>query len=529
MPKINLNASETAAAVREVQAAAHHVFTRPELLEEALTHPSYTAEHPEAGRDNQRLEFLGDAVLQIILSDHLFRELPDQQEGVLTRLRSLLANEQANEGYTRALGLHRLLRLGRGEALGGGRDNPSILGDLFEAFLGALYLDGGIEPARGLVLGLLPDLGACLEKLRFDENPKGALQKLCQTSFRQNVTYEILSQTGPVHAPAYEVQVRLGERILARGSGHSHKEAERAAAAQALRLLSAELGETTTPQPQPATAQTTPTPTPTPTPKTKLKPMTTRRLILALDFDGVICDSASETAAAAYRAAHTLWPDQFPGADIPEGLVQAFRQARPFLETGFQAIPMLKCLADGLPPQGFADGLQAHIQPVMDAAGLDRPALVRLFGDTRDQWMREDLKGWLASHGTYPGTIDALREALGRHAVYILTTKQERFVEAILAENGVQFPAGVIYGLDRKLSKDTVLATLCGTRNTNVHFVEDRLETLERVRQNDALARVKLHYADWGYGLPGDLDRIRGDRRIAHLTLDGFRQLLCQP
>ena len=522
MPKINLNASETAAALREVQAAAHHVFTRPELLEEAFTHPSYLAEHPEAGRDNQRLEFLGDAVLQIILSDHLFQALPDQQEGVLTRLRSLLANEQANEGYTRALGLHRLLRLGRGEALGGGRDNPSILGDLFEAFLGALYLDGGIAPARDLVLGLLPDLGDCLGKLRFDENPKGALQKLCQTAFRQNVSYEVLSQTGPVHAPAYEVQVRLGERILAKGSGHSHKEAERTAAAQALRILSTELGETT---PPPATA----TKADQPKPKPKPKPMTTKRLILALDFDGVICDSASETAASAYRAARTLWPDQFTDADIPAPLVQAFRQARPFLETGFQAIPMLKCLADGLPPEGFADGLQDRIQPVMDAAGLDRAALVSLFGQTRDQWMKEDLKGWLASHGTYPGTIDALREALRRHAVYILTTKQERFVEAILAENGVEFPAGAIYGLDRKLSKDTVLATLCGTRNTNVHFVEDRLETLERVRQNDALARVKLHYADWGYGLPGDLERLRGDRRIAHLTLDGFRQLLCQP
>lgn len=515
MPKINPNTFENAELLEHIQQRANYTFTSAECLAQAFIHSSYAAEHPEQGGDNQRLEFLGDAVLQIILSDLLYRHFPDQQEGILTRLRSLLANEQANESYTRKLGLDAALRLGRGESLNGGRENPSILGDLFEAFLGALYLDGGMEPATRLVHQLLPNLDDCIIKLKYEENPKGALQQLCQARWHQNACYRIVDQTGPVHAPTYQVRVSVCGRVLAYGAGHSHKEAERQAALRALYAL--EEKEAAPPEaPAPEAATTKPAKTMT----------SSSKLILGLDFDGVICDSASETAAAAYRAAHTLWPDQFPGTHIPAELTEAFRQARPYLETGFQAIPMLKKLVEGCAPNDFAHNFSEHIQEVMERSRLDKPTLVKLFGQTRDQWLQEDPHGWLASHGIYPGTVDALKTALQKHVVYILTTKQERFVSAILAEHGVDFPAEAIYGLDRKLSKETVLATLCGTRKTNVHFVEDRLETLERVRQIPALNRVKLHYADWGYGLPDDLKRIAADTRIHHLTLPDFCELL---
>lgn len=237
MKNFNIKKSELPSILQGVQIHCGYLFRNRSLLEESLTHPSYAVEQTPAPPHNQRLEFLGDSVLQIILSEHLYEHLPYAQEGLLTKVRSMLANESATAVYARQLGLDTVLLLGRGEILNGGRERQSILGDLFEAFLGAVYLDGGLQAARSLCLALLPDINACLERLTFEDNPKGALQEYCQTHLQLKPAYERLGVSGPKHEQVFEVRVCIGQRELARGRGSNHRLAERDAARQALKTL----------------------------------------------------------------------------------------------------------------------------------------------------------------------------------------------------------------------------------------------------------------------------------------------------
>ena len=238
MKKFNIKKSELPSILQGVQNHCGYSFRNLALLEEALTHPSYAVEQPQPQPPhNQRLEFLGDSVLQIILSDYLYEHLPHAQEGLLTKVRSMLANESATASYAQQLGLDTVLLLGRGELQNGGRERPSILGDLFEAFLGAVYLDGGLQVARSLCLTLLSDINACLERVKFEDNPKGALQEYCQTHFQQKPVYERVSATGPQDEQVFEVKVCIGQRELAHGQGRSYRQAERNAAQKALKTL----------------------------------------------------------------------------------------------------------------------------------------------------------------------------------------------------------------------------------------------------------------------------------------------------
>ena len=200
----------------------------------ALTHSSYAAEQTPPSPFNQRLEFLGDAVLQLVLSDFLYNGLTEAQEGILTRTRSLLAKEKATAEYALQLGLNRALLLGNGENLTGGRERASILGDAFEAFLGAVYLDGGLEAARAVCARLLPSPEACTELLGLEENPKGMLLEHCQSTLQAKPEYVCLSTQGPVHQPVYEVMVTLNGKEIARGCGKSRKAAECDAAKKAM-------------------------------------------------------------------------------------------------------------------------------------------------------------------------------------------------------------------------------------------------------------------------------------------------------
>ncbi|MBP5638746.1 MAG: ribonuclease III [Victivallales bacterium] len=521
MKKINLPESNSPTILEQIQQNAGYRFKDIELLNMSVTHASYAMEHNIPLHDYQRLEFLGDAVLQIIVSDYIFKKLPDEQEGILTRLRSMFANEQATASYSIRLGLDMALLLGRGEQLSGGRTRSSILGDIFEAFLAAIYLDGGIEPARALVMRLLPPLDSCMEKLAYDENPKGALQIYCQAHFKSNTTYRIVNQTGPNHAPIYVVDAMLNDKVIGTGEGHSHKEAARNAAHDALIKLKQ------IPEDEPhANVSVQGETVKEDTSSSKQPKSRPTKRILALDFDGVICDSAAETAASAWHVAHTLWPTQFVLPDIPSDMTEKFRAARPYLETGFQAIIMLKILMDGNPVDFFKENFAAKIEDVMASCHLTKPELVKAFGNARDQWISSDLDGWLSLHGLYPGTIKALKTALTNHKVLILTTKQERFVSAILKQQGIDFPETCIYGLDRKISKETELATLVGAKKTNIHFVEDRIETLLKIKANPVLKRVKLHYAPWGYGTSEQLEIAKADSKIDILSLETFAELL---
>jgi ribonuclease-3 len=225
--------------MRELEAELGYRFGQGLWLAEAMTHPSYRAEHGRVERDNQRLEFLGDAVLQLIATDFLFRRYPDLEEGPLTRLRSLITSEPALARFAAHLGLGRFLLLGKGERHSGGEERASNLADAFEALLGALYLDGGLPAATAVldraVTAIMPDPLQALAA----ENPKGRLQELTQERQGAAPVYEVLAVTGPEHEPQFEVAVKLEGETVAVARAGNRRLAEKEAARLALERLAA--------------------------------------------------------------------------------------------------------------------------------------------------------------------------------------------------------------------------------------------------------------------------------------------------
>lgn len=214
-------------------------FKDPDLCKEAFTHKSFAAEH-DLKYDNQRLELLGDAVVQIILTEELFKRYPALQEGVLTKIRSALVNQESLARFARELGLGEYLRLGKGEKEMNGNDRDSTLCDLFEALTGAIYLDQGMETARGFFLDILnrlvPDPAAVLSDL----NPKGSLQEFTQHLGKGVPQYKVLSVSGPDHKPVYEVEVSLHGIAPETASATNRKQAEGLAAGKLLARLKQE-------------------------------------------------------------------------------------------------------------------------------------------------------------------------------------------------------------------------------------------------------------------------------------------------
>ena len=247
--------------------------------------------------------------------------------------------------------------------------------------------------------------------------------------------------------------------------------------------------------------------------------------ILVLDFDGVLCDSARETAVSAWRAAAAFWPDEIRGDEPPDDVIQRFVAVRPWLETGYQAIPMIRLVVEGVPEAEFQARFGALCAEVMERLGVSREELVRRFGAARDAWIARDEGDWLSRHRFYPGVLERLDAARQCHAVYIATTKQERFAAALLRGAGVAFPRESIHGLERGRSKEALLGELLsapGNESRILHFVEDRFATLQRVEQVSDLAAVRLYYASWGYGTPADLERARANDRITVWQLEEF-------
>ena len=209
-------------------------FKDQDLLVQSMTHPSMSAEQREAVENNQRMEFLGDAVLQVILTEHLYRILPDQAEGHLTKIRASLVSRRALADCALRLGLEEYLRLGKGEEANGGRHRESNLADAFEALLGAICLDGGITGAREVTMRLMDeDLQEALEG-EDTSNPKGRLQEELQALRRESPLYRILTEEGPDHLKQFRVEVLWGGKPLGAGRGSSKKNAESAAAQDAL-------------------------------------------------------------------------------------------------------------------------------------------------------------------------------------------------------------------------------------------------------------------------------------------------------
>lgn len=206
------------------------VTVESSLLLEAVTHSSYAYENGTSS--NERLEFLGDAVLELVVSEHLFQALSQEPEGVLTRLRAALVCEPTLAWWARQLGIEGALRLGRGEEAQGGRERPALLADAVEALLGAVYLTGGLAAARTLVEQLLGRFHAGELEIRTD--CKTELQELLQRRGDVNIEYRVLNSEGPDHARQFTVGLYIDGQEKARGKGRSKKEAEQDAACRLL-------------------------------------------------------------------------------------------------------------------------------------------------------------------------------------------------------------------------------------------------------------------------------------------------------
>ncbi len=222
----------------ELQRFLGYNFRDPKLLLEALTHSSYAHERPQAAaQDNERLEFLGDAVLGLAAARYLVQTLPMAEEGELSRMRAVLVREEWLAAAARMISLGDFLRLGRGEDRSGGRRKSSILSGATEALIGAVFRDGGWRSAYRVSLKFFREPLLAEEVLRQAADAKTHLQELCQERFHLTPSYRLVSQAGPSHHPRFRVEALLGKKVLAEGEGLNKKEAEQAAAAAALESL----------------------------------------------------------------------------------------------------------------------------------------------------------------------------------------------------------------------------------------------------------------------------------------------------
>lgn len=215
-------------------------FKDARLLAMAMTHSSYANEHRSSYlQHNERLEFLGDSVLGFVTADYLMTHFPDLPEGELTKLRAAVVCEGALCEVAKELDIPSKIKLGHGEELGGGRERPSILADATEALLGAIYLDGGIEPARAFVLRFIPKkLEIALEGGAFKDY-KTVLQEIVQKNKQETLEYRLAGEQGPDHDKRFTMELLLNSNVFAVGTGKSKKEAEQMAARKALELMGA--------------------------------------------------------------------------------------------------------------------------------------------------------------------------------------------------------------------------------------------------------------------------------------------------
>ena len=211
-------------------------FKNINYLKNALTHSSYANEVRSGFSSNERLEFLGDSVLSVTVSDYTYKQFPSMPEGELSRLRATLVCEKSLCGFSRELELGKYLMLGKGEDHNGGRERDSILADAFEAVLAAMYLDGGMEVARKHVMRfVLREINNEYEDVFKDY--KTVLQEIIQRNPEESVTYIVTDENGPDHNKQFTVEVHLNSNVIGRGTGHSKKQAEQMAAKQALELM----------------------------------------------------------------------------------------------------------------------------------------------------------------------------------------------------------------------------------------------------------------------------------------------------
>lgn len=212
-------------------------FKNPALLNEALTHSSYANEHKSQHiRYNERLEFLGDAVLSIVVSDYIFKNCPELPEGELTKLRASLVCEKSLYEFAKKIDLGKYLILSKGERNNGGAERPSILSDAFEALIAAIYIDGGIAPVSKHILNFVIPAIKNSKKKKINDY-KTTLQEIIQKNPGEKLEYVLVKESGPDHNKHFVVEVHLNSNVIGKGGGRSKKEAEQQAAREALELM----------------------------------------------------------------------------------------------------------------------------------------------------------------------------------------------------------------------------------------------------------------------------------------------------
>ena len=246
-----------------------------------------------------------------------------------------------------------------------------------------------------------------------------------------------------------------------------------------------------------------------------------KTVIYALDFDGVICDSAIETGITGWKAAIQIWPDM--KAPLPSTeLINQFRLTRPVIETGFEAILIIRLLYLKQSIDSIINNFNTIKRQVLVESDQTPEALKKLFGNTRDYWIKNNLDEWIAMNPLFPGIREKLKN-ISHQPWAIVTTKQERFVSQILVANEINLPGNCIYGLDRQMSKEAVLSELLEKNpQQSIHFIEDRLATLLNVIANDRLSTLTLSFALWGYNTAEDKSAAQSQQRINSITLDQF-------
>lgn len=223
--------------LNEFEKVIGYKFKNQKLLFEALSHSSYANELKKKHcNSNERLEFLGDSVLSIVVSDYLYRHFKHLPEGELTRVRASLVCEKALFEFSNQIRLSDFILLGKGEMRSQGNKRPSILSDAFEALIAAIYLDGGIEAARTHIMRFMPD-DIISEKKDSNDDYKSVLQEIIQRNPEENVEYRLVGESGPDHDKKFTVRVMLNSNVIGEGTGKSKKNAEQTAAKEALELM----------------------------------------------------------------------------------------------------------------------------------------------------------------------------------------------------------------------------------------------------------------------------------------------------
>lgn len=244
------------------------------------------------------------------------------------------------------------------------------------------------------------------------------------------------------------------------------------------------------------------------------------KVVYALDFDGVICDSALETGLSGWKAACRIWSDMPQG--ILPGILDSFRQVRPIIETGYESVLAMRMLYCGASAETLYTEYVAEFRRLMVEAGSDTEDLKTIFGETRDAWIATDKAEWIRENPIYPGVAEKLARLAQSEPWYVITTKQQRFVKLILDASHIDLPEDRIFGLDRKMNKAEVLKLLAKRHSGQIiHFVEDRFQTLQKIKQDPELAGVQLLLAAWGYNTEAEKGRAAVDG-ITQISLEEF-------